>query len=157
MVHAAEASEMPAAELPETLPADALKGMRILIVEDGKDNQRLFQHYVTKAGASTELANNGQEGYDAALAALKAGASFDIVLMDMQMPVLDGYHAATYLREAGYDLPILALTAHASADDRAKCLAAGCTDYLSKPVDRQHLLRTIVSLLDPAHHRGAGI
>ena len=156
-VQAAQGRKAPTTELPNTLPVDALKGTRILIVEDGKDNQRLFQHYVTKAGARTELAENGQVGYDAALAALKVGTPFDIVLMDMQMPVLDGYNATDRLRGAGYDLPIIALTAHASADDRDKCLAAGCTDYLSKPVDRQQLIRTIAGHLDPAAHQGARV
>lgn len=126
---------------------DDLSNARILIVEDGPDNQRLFKHYVTKAGASVELAENGLIGKDAALAAWQDGQPFDVILMDMQMPVLDGYDATSELREAGYTLPILALTAHASNNDRDKCLAAGCTDYLSKPVDRKKLIQAIASYL----------
>ena len=122
---------------------DGLRDKRILIVEDGLDNQRLFKHYVTKAGAHAELAKNGEEGKNMALKAWQVGRPFDVILMDMQMPVLDGYDATGQLRDAGYVLPILALTAHASVHDRDKCLAAGCTDYLSKPVDRQQLIQLV--------------
>lgn len=136
---------------------DALKDNRVLIVEDGPDNQRLFKHYVTKAGAKAELAENGELGLEMALKAWQDGEPFDIVLMDMQMPVLDGYNATRQLRDAGYDLPIFALTAHASAHDRDKCLAAGCTDYLSKPVDRQQLIQLVASYFNTKHDLGAGI
>ncbi|MFK7789487.1 MAG: PAS domain-containing protein [Phycisphaeraceae bacterium] len=131
---------------------DALKNKKILIVEDGPDNQRLFNHYTTKAGAKVELAENGAVGKDAALKAWQDGEPFDIVLMDMQMPVLDGYDATGQLRDAGYDLPVIALTAHASDQDREKCLQAGCTDYLSKPVDRQQLIQTLANHLSASQH-----
>ncbi|MEM9348066.1 MAG: PAS domain-containing protein [Planctomycetota bacterium] len=137
--------------------ADTLVGKRVLIVEDGPDNQRLLQHYTSKAGATVEVAENGKIGRDAALAALKTGMPFDVILMDMQMPVLDGYNATAQLRDFGYDLPIIALTAHASADDRDKCLQAGCTDYMSKPVDRHKLIQIIADYMSPTHHDGAGI
>jgi CheY-like chemotaxis protein len=86
------------------------------------------------------LAENGEVAVDLALARERP---FDIILMDMQMPIMDGYEAAQRLREAGYRGPIIALTAHAMAGDRQRCLDAGCDEYVSKPIDRTTLLQTL--------------
>ncbi|HMB96207.1 MAG TPA: response regulator, partial [Tepidisphaeraceae bacterium] len=102
---------------------------RVLVAEDGEDNQQLISHLLQTAGAQVEVASNGRQALERATA-----QSFDLILMDMQMPELDGYTAARKLRDNGYKLPIVALTAHTMADDRAKCLAAGCDDYLGKPI-----------------------
>ncbi|MDX2117789.1 MAG: ATP-binding protein [Planctomycetota bacterium] len=109
----------------------------ILLAEDGVDNQRLFAHHLRSAGASLTIVDNGRAAVDLALS---EGANFDLVLMDMQMPVLDGYSAVQELRRAGYGVPILALTAHSMAGDRERCLEAGCSGYISKPVTRASLI-----------------
>lgn len=117
-------------------------GGKILLVEDGPDNQKLISMYLRKAGAAVKIAENGR----IALTMIEQ-EEFDVVLMDMQMPELDGYAATRELRRRGSKLPIIALTAHAMADDRNKCLAAGCTDYLTKPIEKTTLLDTLTTYL----------
>ena len=112
-----------------------LKG-RILLAEDGEDNQALLLLHLKGAGAEVAIAENGKVAVD-----LAAAQPFDLVLMDMHMPEMDGYDATRKLRQSGFANPIVALTANAMADDRAKCISSGCNDYLTKPVDREHLLR----------------
>ena len=116
---------------------------RILLAEDGPDNQRLISMMLRKAGAEVAVAENGQMAVDRARL-----EPFDLILMDMAMPIMDGYTAARTLRELGLDLPIIALTAHALAGEREKCLAAGCNAYLTKPIDRPELLAQIRALLE---------
>jgi signal transduction histidine kinase/HPt (histidine-containing phosphotransfer) domain-containing protein/ActR/RegA family two-component response regulator len=121
-----------------------LDGARILLAEDGYDNQRLISLYLATAGATVTVVENGRLAVDRL-----AGETFDVVLMDMQMPEMDGYSAAAELRRRGFAAPVVALTAHAMSEDRARCLAAGCTDYLTKPVDHDLLLRTVFGYLPP--------
>ena len=115
----------------------------MLLAEDGPDNQRLISFVLKKAGADVTLAVNGQVAYDLALAASNEGTPFDVILMDMQMPILDGYEATSKLREAGYSGAIIALTAHAMASDKEKCVNAGCDDYTTKPIDRTKLVALV--------------
>jgi CheY-like chemotaxis protein/HPt (histidine-containing phosphotransfer) domain-containing protein len=105
------------------------------VVEDSPDIRRIVARLLASEGLNVEVAEDG-------LLALEAVARqrFDLILMDMQMPRLDGYGATSSLRRSGYAGPIVALTAHAMHEDRERCLRAGCTDYLAKPVDRRALL-----------------
>ncbi len=118
-------------------------GGRVLLAEDGPDNQRLIGHLLRRAGAEVVVAADGAQACTQALAAAAAGTPFDLVLMDIVMPVFDGYAATRKLREAGYARPIVALTANAMAGEREKCLDAGCDDFATKPIDRVSLLETI--------------
>ena len=121
---------------------------RILLAEDGPDNQRLISFVLKKAGADVTLAENGLIAHDKALAAREAGEPFDVILMDMQMPIMDGYTATGKLREANYTSPIIALTANAMAGDDEKCRQAGCDGYATKPIDRAKLFGTIAGFLE---------
>jgi PAS domain S-box-containing protein len=133
------------ASLSRTRDARSLPRLRgrILLAEDAPDSQRLLSYYLRKAGADVVVAENGKVACERSMAALQAGQPFDVVLMDMQMPAMDGYEASRSLRRLGYRGPIIALTAHAMEGDRERCLAAGCTDYVVKPVDRDTLLRCV--------------
>jgi len=125
-------------------PRQDLTGLRILLVDDSVDNQRLFSLYLKKAGAGVTLAGNGQEGVATALKAQNDGQPFDIILMDMQMPVMDGFTATQTLRDRGVQTPIVALTGNAIEEDQDQYEAAGFTDYLTKPILRDDLLAGVV-------------
>lgn len=139
------------ASAPPAIPAPAnpmrperlLKETRILVVEDGLDNQRLIVHLLNQFGAETVVAGNGRQGLERAAAADREGRPFDAILMDMQMPVMDGYVATQSLRASDYSGRIIALTAQALDGDREKCLQAGCDAYASKPIRRQDLFELI--------------
>lgn len=136
----------------DTLPAGLRfqpKGMsqlsglsgHVLVAEDNPDNQNIVRFFLRKAGLTVEMVDDGEKAVNAALE-----GDFDFVLMDMQMPHMDGYAASTMLRERGYSKPIIALTAHAMAGDEANCLAAGCDGYLTKPLDIERLAKVLTRL-----------
>lgn len=121
-------------------PAPTLYG-RVLLVEDGIDNQRLIAFHLRRAGAAVQVAENGQQALESIERAQVDGSPFDLVVTDVQMPVMDGLTLTARLRAAGCTLPIIALTAHASAEDRDRAIAAGCSDFATKPIDAPALLR----------------
>ena len=140
-----DTSPAPVSE-PEPVSAagtGAAPGMNILLVEDARENQIVIQSFLKKTPHTVTVAQNGKEGLDAFI-----GGAYDLILMDMEMPVMDGYTAAEKIREWEKErdvapVPIIALTAHAFAEDRQKCLDAGCSDYLSKPIKKVTLLKML--------------
>jgi len=136
-----------AIEPPKAKASDKLN-CRLLLAEDGQDNQKLISFLLKKAGAEVVIAENGAIAVEKVLDASSGGEPFDLVLMDMQMPIMDGYTATRMLRRQGIILPIVALTAHAMSGDREKCLQAGCSDFATKPINRQRLIQTIQCQLD---------
>jgi signal transduction histidine kinase/ActR/RegA family two-component response regulator len=135
----------PADEAESKPTATQFPGVRVLLAEDGKDNQRLVMFHLRKLGVETVLCENGKDAAEQALAARDQGTPMDLILMDMQMPVLDGYSATKLLREKGYTGRIVALTAHAMQGDRQQCIDAGCDDYATKPISREKLAKLISS------------
>ena len=132
-----------------------LTGVRILVVEDNLINQQLAEEILRDQGALVELADNGQSG----LAAIdNAKPPYDIVLMDIQMPLMDGYAATRAIRnEMGLtELPVIAMTANAFASDREACLAAGMNDHVSKPIDVRRLVDLLRRVTDKPNVVDAG-
>jgi signal transduction histidine kinase len=126
---------------------------RILLAEDGVDNQRLIAFILKKAGANVTIVENGQAAVEGALRARDAGDPFDVILMDIQMPIMDGYTATSRLRAEGYRGVIIGLTAHTMSGDRDKCLAAGCDDYATKPIDRSRLVALVAERCPPSRRQ----
>lgn len=120
---------------------------RVLLAEDGVDNQYLISLHLQAAGMEVDVVDNGMLAVECALAADRNNRRYAVILMDMQMPEMDGYSAVAQLRHEHYSGRIVALTAHAMDGDREKCLAAGCDDYLSKPATRDQLLRAVAANL----------
>lgn len=147
-VDSTEAEAAPSRVVHRKHSGKPLLGVHVLLAEDSDDNAMLVEHHLKRAGASVTRVLNGLEAVEHLTG--RSGdplrdARVDIVIMDMQMPVMDGYTATSALRGCGCDLPIIAATAHAMQDDRDKCLGAGCTDYISKPINRTTLIRIVKS------------
>jgi CheY-like chemotaxis protein len=140
LFHGAESTPAPA-QAWQAPPKDAknnLSHMRILVVDDSPDNQILIKKILKLAGAAVETAGNGREGVQKALA-----GEFDVILMDLQMPEMDGYEAVKVLRSQGFNKPVIALTAHAMKEERIHSLQSGFNNHLTKPVDNVELVKTL--------------
>jgi ammonium transporter, Amt family len=115
-----------------------LDNVRILVAEDNLDNQEMVTRFLGEQGAIVETAANGRTALE-----LAKGGSYNVILMDVQMPELDGYEVTRQLRKGKVSTPIIALTAHAMNDEREKSLAAGCTEFLTKPLNVKKLIYTV--------------
>jgi CheY-like chemotaxis protein len=122
-----------------------LDGVCVLLVDDSPDNLLLFSRVLKSAGALVTIANNGSEAIS-----LQNQSRFDVIIMDIRMPVLDGYQASRAIRAQGYDGPIIALTAHATPGEQERCMASGCSHFRLKPIDRQTLLQAVDGAIHPA-------
>lgn len=122
---------------PKSRP-NRLQGKRVLVVEDSEDNQVLISRYLSIAGMIVDIAGNGLDGVSKA-----RNGNYDLIVMDIQMPGLDGHGAAKQLRQSGCTVPIVALTAHAFKDERDRALANGFNDYLTKPINRGQLIKAL--------------
>ena len=122
---------------------NTLRDVNILLVDDAPDNQTVIGLFLDLAGANVDYASGGAEAVEKAMA-----GNYNVVLMDIQMPDVDGYEATRRLRTQGYKKPIIALTAHALKEERDRCLSVGCTDHFTKPIDHAKL----ISLVDQVVH-----
>ena len=118
---------------------------RILIVDDNADNRDVLARRLRRNGFEVVMAGSGQEGIDRA-----DNGKPDLILMDMNMPELDGWEATTKIRQAGISVPVIALTAHAMDGDRDRAIEAGCSEYHTKPIAMDKLLELIEGLLSRA-------
>lgn len=116
----------------------SLHGFKLLLAEDFPDNQLLISRTLKYLGASVDVANDGQEAVDKALC-----LEYDAILMDIQMPHLNGFEATEYLRAHHYNKPIIALTAHAMKEERDCIMRSGFNDCVTKPLERQKLVSAI--------------
>ncbi len=126
---------------------------RILLVEDVKVNRELLRRILEKAGLTVEAVEHGQEALDRVAAVHHRGECFDVIIMDIQMPVMDGHTAIGKLREDGYPGHVIACTAHALGGDREKCLESGFDDCVTKPIDRKLLLSKLSAVLEAGSSR----
>ena len=126
-----------------------LEQIRVLLVEDSEDNQRLFHRILTSAGADVKIACNGAfaiEIFDSPEVRFEIASGklpFDVIVMDIRMPIVDGYQATREIRKRGFSGPIVALTAHATPGEEERCMQSGCSAFQLKPIDRMGLLSAV--------------
>jgi CheY-like chemotaxis protein/anti-sigma regulatory factor (Ser/Thr protein kinase) len=125
-------------------PTGTRRDLRVLVVDDNEGIREIVSLFLASTAAVVEAASSGLEAIEKVEGAARADEPFDVIVMDMQMPGLDGYEATRRLRESGFDKPIIALTAAAMHGDKERCLAAGCTGYLTKPFEPDELIESVV-------------
>lgn len=128
----------PHEKIDEIIKSAHLNDLRVLLVEDSLENQLVVQNFLETAGASVDVASNGLQGVEMA-----EQGNHELIIMDIQMPVMDGYTAASLLRDKGFQKPIIAFTAHAFEEEKQKCLQIGFTDFISKPIRKSDLLHCV--------------
>ncbi len=116
----------------------SLTGVSVLLVDDSVDNQNIFLRFLAKEGAKVEVASNGL-----AAVSIQQERTFDVIIMDVRMPLLDGYEATRRIRSNGFQGPIIALTAHATPGEEERCRQSGCSDFHLKPIDRKTLIGAV--------------
>lgn len=141
-----------ALEAQLTAQASCLAGAKVLVVEDNRVNQVVVTNVLKLAGIEFGIANHGQEALD-----ILAEQNFDAVLMDMNMPVMGGIEATKHIRTTPklHKIPIIALTAGATKEERIKCMQSGVTDFLAKPIDTQLLISTLISCIEESQHEAS--
>lgn len=140
ILFASSAAKKETIEFPLQPGRTDLNSLKVLVVDDSMDNLALIRKVLVLAGARVDIASNGKEGIEKAL-----HGNFDLILMDLQMPEMDGYEANRRLREAGYKKPIIALTAHAMKEEKLRTLRNGFDDHLTKPIDQGALIKTLAT------------
>lgn len=130
-------------KVPSIRNLTALRGKKVLVVDDAAENQMLIKLFLTREGVKVDCADDGQQAVEKA-----NKTSYDLILMDMQMPIMNGFEATQKLRAQGHKEPIVAFTANAMKGDERRCLEVGCNSFLSKPVARANLLNTLAGLLE---------
>jgi len=139
-----------AASLPAVLPERPLSGLSILLAEDDEVNRLMLETNLEEDGARLVMVGDGREAVERVRQ--DGAAAYDVVLMDIQMPEMDGYEATRRIRELAPGLPIIGQTAHAFAEEREKCYAAGMVAHIAKPIDPQALVRLILNTVSTARH-----
>ena len=122
---------------------DNFQGKKILIVDDEEFNWLLIKDALEETRVTVTWARVGQEAVDL----VAAGEHYDLILMDMKMPVLDGFETTVLIKKINPEIPVIAQTAYAMPDERNRCMEVGCDDYLSKPISMEELLKTIKKYL----------
>ncbi|TWW12247.1 hypothetical protein E3A20_02460, partial [Planctomyces bekefii] len=124
---------------PDPRDKAALQGLSLLVVDDGDDNRYLMDLILKSRGAAVDLARDGDEAVSMAMAKI-----YDVIFMDIQMPKLDGRAATEQLRQRGYKGPIVALTAHATSEERVRCMKSGMNEYCTKPISPDEVIRVVL-------------